>query len=329
LTAVLKRKRAARNRLADRPMDDSPDSPWLSPILVDSTGRDGSTLMMRLLASSPGIAVPGPYPYERRYFAYLWRWARMLERTDRSDFWTAGDLGSMKWDAGKPLIGPPPWASELLPGEGDAEPPMSRYAFDLTWREFSRRAARRVRAERDDPGVDVRYYAEKHQDTWLVDLGQLPPLHVLVLLRDPRDTFVSFHAFDAKRRREGTGTFVGAEPAPGETEAEKVNRFIAHERERMRWIAGLAEGARFPVFRYEDLVTDLPVQARRLEDLLSVELDLGAVTADRALQDRHVSADSPAASIGRWKRELEPELAERFNTELRDELAALGYEPTA
>jgi len=310
-------------------MDESPDSPWLLPILVDSTGRDGSTLMMRLLASSPGIAVPGPYPYERRYFAYLWRWARMLGRTDRSDFWTAGDLGSMKWDAGKPLIGPPPWASELLRGEGDAEPPMSRYAFDLTWREFSRRAARRVRAERDDPGVDVRYYAEKHQDTWLVDLGRLPPLHVLVLLRDPRDTFVSFHAFDAKRRREGTGTFVGAEPAPGETETEKVNRFIAHERERMRWIAGLAGGARFPVFRYEDLVTDLPGQARRLEDLLSVELDLGVVTADRALQDRHVSADSPAASIGRWKRELEPELAERFNTELRDELAALGYEPTA
>ncbi len=326
---MLRRKRAARTRPVDRLTDDSTDSAWLSPIFVDSTGRDGSTLMMRLLASSPGIAVPGPYPYERRYFAYLWRWARMLERTDRSDLWTAGDLGSMKWDAGKPLIGPPPFESPLLSGEGDAEPPMSRYAFEATWREFSRRAAHQVQEERNDAAADVRYYAEKHQDTWLVDLDRLPTLEVLVLLRDPRDTFVSFHSFDAKRRREGTGTFVGAEPAPGETEAEKVDRFIAHERERMRWIAGFGREESFPVFRYEELVTDLAGQARRLEELLSLEFDLEAVAGDQALRDRHVSADSPAASIGRWKRELKPGLAERFNRELADELEALGYEPTA
>src|SRR5262249_40991620 len=162
---------------------------------------------------------------------------------------TAGDLGSMKWDAGKPLIGPPPFESPLLGAEGDAEP-MSRYAFEATWGEFSRRAARRVRGERGDAGADVRYYAEKHQDTWLVDLARLPPLLVLVLLRDPRDTFVSFQSFDAKRRREGTGTFVGAESAPGESEAERIDRFIAHERERMRWIAGFRHNEEFPVFRY-------------------------------------------------------------------------------
>jgi hypothetical protein len=253
----------------------------------------------------------------------------MLERTDQSDIWTAGDLGSMKWDAGKPLIGPPPWSSPLLRGEGDADPPMSRYAFDLTWREFSRRAAERVRVERNDPQADVRYYAEKHQDTWLVDLDPLPSLRVLVLLRDPRDTFVSFHAFDAKRRREGTGTFVGAVPAPGETEEEMTSRFIAHERDRMRWIAGSSRGGAFPVFRYEDLVTDLAGQARRLEELLSVRFDPDAVAGDEGLRNRHVSADSPDASIGRWRREMEPQLAERFNRGLADELNALGYEPGA
>ncbi|HKH14677.1 MAG TPA: hypothetical protein VKA47_08495, partial [Solirubrobacterales bacterium] len=34
----------------------------LVPILVDYYSRDGSTLMMRLLASSPQIAVGGSYP---------------------------------------------------------------------------------------------------------------------------------------------------------------------------------------------------------------------------------------------------------------------------
>lgn len=282
--------------------------------------------MMRLLASSAGIAVPGPYPYERKYFAYLWRWARILERSDRSDFWTGGDLGSLRWDAGKPLIGPPPWSSELLRGEGDAVPPMSRFAFDLIWREFSRRATKQVRAEGGAPHADVRYYAEKHQETWLIDLDRLPPLRVLVLLRDPRDVFVSFRAYDAKRRREGAGRFVGAVPAPGETEAQRIDRFIAHERERMRWIAGLRKGAGFPVFRYEDLVTDLPGQARRLEKLLSVGFDPEAVASDLALRDEHVSAESPEASIGRWKREMEPDLKQLLNRELGPELEALEYE---
>jgi hypothetical protein len=39
----------------------------------------------------------------------------------------------------------------------------------------------------------------------------------------------------------------------------------------------------------------------------------------------HVSAQTPEASVGRWKREMRPELAEQFNRELGDELEALGY----
>jgi hypothetical protein len=30
--------------------------------------------------------------------------------------------------------------------------------------------------------------------------------------------------------------------------------------------------------------------------------------------------------VGRWRTELDPELAERFSREFRDELAALGYQ---
>ena len=70
----------------------------LTPILVDHTGRDGSTLLMRLLATSPNVAIPGPYPYERKYFAYLWRWARLLERRDKSEWWTYIDLTSLTFE---------------------------------------------------------------------------------------------------------------------------------------------------------------------------------------------------------------------------------------
>jgi hypothetical protein len=298
----------------------------LTPILLDHRGRDGSTLMMRLLRSSPAIAVPGPYPYEKKYFAYLWRWSRMLERRDQSELWTYVDLVSLTYEPTKPLIGPPPWQSDLLAG-GDSS--MSRHMFDEAWREFSDRAAAEVRAEHGDPAAEVRYYAEKHQDTRSIDLADLPPIKVIVLVRDPRDMFVSFDSFDAKRRAEGGPPFEGAVPAPWESEEDRITRFIERERERMRWIAALDPDGEPPVFRYEDLVTDLAGQARRLERWLSVELDPKGATADAELRDRHISAPTPEESVGRWRRELEPRLAERFGRELGDELAALGYEVEA
>jgi hypothetical protein len=294
----------------------------LSPILVDHRGRDGSTLLMRLLRSSPAVAIPGPYPYEKKYFAYLWRWSRMLERRDKSEWWTYIDLTSLTFEPTKSLLGPPPWSSDLIHG---GERPMSQHMFEEAWREFSRRATEQVRAEHGDPGAEVRYYAEKHQDTRLIDLGELPPVRVLVLVRDPRDMFVSFHSFDAKRRSEGRQEFEGAQTAPGESEDERVTRFIERERARMQWIAELDSDGEFPVFRYEDLVTDLPGQARRLERWLSISLDPVAAADDAELQARHVSAATPEASVGRWRQELEPALAERFNREFGDELTALGY----
>ena len=93
----------------------------------------------------------------------------------------------------------------------------------------------------------------------------------------------------------------------------------------MRWIAEVESAGTFPVVRYEDLVTDLVGQARRLEDWLSIGLDADAAAGDAQLRKLHVSAPTPEASVGRWRTELDPGLAERFSGEFRDELAALGY----
>ena len=282
--------------------------------------------MMRLLATSHEIAVPGGYPYERKYFAYLWRWSRLLERRDKSELWTGGDLSSLALEASKPFVGPPLWPSGLLGAKDEVPPSMSRQMFDVAWGELSRRATSQVREKHGDPNAEVGYYAEKHQETRLVDLDELPPLNVLVLLRDPRDTFVSFHAFDAKRVREGTGRFEAALPGRGETPEDRTKRFIERERQRLRWIAGLASGQKFPVFRYEELVTDLPRQARRIEDWLSVHLYPEVVADDAGMRGVHVSAETPEASVGRWRREMPPERVEQFNRELGDELEAVGYQ---
>jgi hypothetical protein len=296
----------------------------LEPILVDYFTRDGSTLMMRLLATSPQIAVGGRYPYEHKYFAYLYRWARLPDRRQwPRDFWNGAHLASLAQEDYLPFLGPPPWLPRdlLEPGQGGED--ISDYSFRMIWAEFSRRAVAHTREQREAPGADVRYYAEKHLTSWKVNLDDLPSVRLVALLRDPRDTYISITAFRDKLREAGQRGQMGRQS--GESNEAWLARFLQRQKERLRWInLALREGT-VPVFRYEDLVLDLPGQARRIEDWLGVRLDPAAVTKDDSLRI-HVSADTPESSIGRWQSEMPAELAKRFNNELGVELKALGFD---
>ena len=296
----------------------------LEPILVDYFTRDGSTLMMRLLATSPQIAVGGRYPYEHKYFAYLYRWARLPDRRQwPRDFWNGAHLASLAQEDYLPFLGPPPWLPRdlLAPGRGGED--ISDYSFRMVWAEFSRRAVAHTREQRAAPGADVRYYAEKHLTSWKVKLDDLPSVRLVALLRDPRDTYVSITAFRNKLRDAGQRGSMGRQS--GESNEVWLARFLERQKERLRWInLALREGT-MPVFRYEDLVLDLPGQARRIEDWLGVRLDPAAVAKDDSLSV-HVSADTPESSIGRWQSEMPAELAKRFNDELGGELKALGFD---
>jgi glycosyltransferase involved in cell wall biosynthesis len=285
---------------------------WLTPILVDYFTRDGSTLMMRLLSTSPQIAVESSYPYERKYFSYLWRWSRVLERGDwPEDVWGPRAFGSLSQERNTPVVGPLPWHPRDLIESDPTSQSMSERCFELTWAEFSRRAAEWTRREHRDPRAAVGYYAEKHLNTWLIDSGELPAHRVVALLRDPRDTLVSIAAFE---QTQAAGSH------------DRLHQVIARQRERLRWIAGLLESEESPVIRYEELIRDLPAVAVRLEAWLAVELNPEAVENDKLLRKRHSTAKSPEDSIGRWKQELDEETAETVTRELRAELAAVGLE---
>jgi hypothetical protein len=198
--------------------------------------------------------------------------------------------------------------------------PMSARCFELAWREFSRRAAERTRIYHREGAVEARYYAEKHLDTWNMDLEELPPVKLLVLLRDPRDVWVSVQAFE--RKKGDVADFrVG-----GSLSHEDLLRYqIARQRVRLRWIAELLEQDDHPVVRYEDLVRDLPSVADRIERWLGVSLSTGK-TGDRNREfSRHGSAGSPEDSIGRWKDELDPAVAELFAKEIGPELQVHGF----
>ena len=292
----------------------------LVPILVDYYSRDGSTLTMRLLGSSPQVAVGGTYPYEHKFFAYLWRWSRLLTRPDWDEGeWATHDLGSILQERDRSTLGPPPWRRrDLMEGTEPGAPSMSRQAFDFAWREFSRRATAVTRVAHRDPEADVRYYAEKHMNSWLLDRAELPPFRLLVLLRDPRDTYASLLAF-----RDATKAELGQREASDE--ADYFRQFLERQRDRLRWIAGLEEGRDTTIVRYEELVRDLPGVARRLEDWLAVDLDAESVMRDRRVGWVHRTAESPEESVGRWRADLPPDAAATIARELAPELAAVGF----
>jgi glycosyltransferase involved in cell wall biosynthesis len=273
---------AGRQPVAWTQPSDAESSDWLTPILVDYFTRDGSTLTMKLLGSSPQVAVEMAFPYERKYFAYLWRWAHLLDHEDWPEGqWGPQGLGSLTQMRTHTMLGPPPWLPRTLLRSEPGEPTMGQRAFELAWREFSRRAAReKLNLMGVDPesAPPVRYLAEKHLNTWKVPLGQLPPHKLIVLLRDPRDSWVSINAFTDIR---GGGAMGRQRTGSREQHLEEV---IRRQRERLRWIAELEEQGEVPILRYEELVRDLRDEGQGLpRQAHDVRLARGV---DRAVADR-------------------------------------------
>jgi glycosyltransferase involved in cell wall biosynthesis len=291
------------------------DGLWLTPLLVDYFGRDGSTLMMRLLGTSPEIVIGDKYPFERKYFAYLWRWSRMLDRAEwPRETWRPADLASLDQESAQMMMGPPPWLPRGLFDEGGSGS-FSQFCFHAAWSEFSRRAVNV--SSGPDPRVTPRLYAEKHANTWLVDLGELPESKLVVLLRDPRDTFVSIKSFAEVR---------GADFGRGRvtSDGEYLEHVVSRQKRRLRWIEQLLAEGEVPVVRYEDLVTDIDGVAKRLSEALSVDLNPEATRSDRDLHKRHATTTNPQSSIGRWREELTEAEIEVFDRSLGAEMASVG-----
>jgi hypothetical protein len=172
------------------------------------------------------------------------------------------------------------------------------------------------------------YFAEKHLPNEYPTLlwETYPGTREIVLVRDFRDVASSVLAFNEQR---GFDDF-------GRQRVESDKEFLLQLR---RDAANLLEtwsrrAARSHLVRYEDLVTN-PHGA--LEAMLPyVGVDASSATIDGMVERasrttpelrQHQTSDSPAASIGRWRRDLDPALqmvaADAFN----DILRAFGYDP--
>lgn len=283
-------------------MTDAAPLPVLGVRLAE--GRSGSTLLMQLLATGPGVVFDRRYPAEYRFLSYFARTAAMLTEP----FDEERHVGVTPFFFGdRPQWGPIPFATDLV-DVGRLERPILRHLW-LAWSEEIRRSQ-----------PDATVYAEK----LAVDVPTVAaagvPIRVIDLVRDPRDVVASIRAFTATGM-DGFGRH------PGIDERRFLGDFLR------RYGAGLAamadplpDGIDRILVRYEDLARDLTVEADRLGDWAGLDLDAAPVEHSRDAYRHHRTTDTVEESIGRWRRDLLPGEADLIADRLAEQLRPFGYD---
>jgi hypothetical protein len=305
----------------------SAHDPELQPLIVTTLGRTGSTWLIHLLASHPAVTAYRPFSFEPRAATY---WIDILTSLADPASFTQQVEGQVHY--------PGPWwlgsgtrmTSEVLPDEELSRWLGSEHVADLAAFAQQRIDAMYMRVAAlgaDQPD----YFAEKCLPESNVPqlMHELyPEGREIFLVRDFRDMLCSIRSFNEKRGFAAFG-FDGPgaeEPYLLETLAPSVKNLLDEWRNR-------ADTAQ--LVRYEDLILNpahtlrgvlgqagLDASEGRVEDMLARAAEqVPGMTAHRT------ASDGPQASVGRWRRDLEPRLQELCDEAFADALAGFGYEP--
>jgi hypothetical protein len=151
-----------------------------------------------------------------------------------------------------------------------------------------------------------------------------PAARELFLVRDFRDMIASMQAYNA---RKGFGDF-GRESAQSDAIwLAELHRGVVALRDAWR-----ERGDPSSLVRYEDLVRDPEAALPPLLNFLGLDAApemvrrlIAAAAPDTPALRGHGTAGSPAASIGRWRNDLSPELRAAVEETFGDLLQEFGY----
>ncbi len=296
-------------------------SPTPRPLILTTLGRTGSTWCVWLLQSHPEIVAHSPFQNDARVGSY---WMSVLQTlSDPTSYMRqlyASDANGLEWWVGQDAmptsrIGDPALADWLGTGRVDELAVMCRDRiasfYDLVASNESKRAA---------------FFVEKHQPRQVsTDLLRevYPDAIEVVLVRDLRDMFCSILAFNRKR---GYTAFGRDSVENDEQYVEKV------QRSGKSLLKHLRDGRDAYLLRYEDLVLTPEATLERLLDRIGFDGSVAPDVVERASNpvagmEHHMTAPNAIASIGRWQRDLKPELVERCEELLAPVVAEFGYPP--
>ena len=300
----------------------------LQPLVVTALGRSGTTWLMRLIAEHPAIVAYRRYPYEVRPGLYWTHVLRVL--SGRADY-SKPTSHPNTFFADRSVVGASPYHTATLDDYPELQEWTSQGYVDRL-AEFCHGSIetwyRCLAAQQDQP--DPVYFAEKHlPNEYPILLREMyPGMRELFLVRDFRDVATSVLAFNAQRGFDGFGRQrVESDEAFLQQFRRDVANLLMHWRRR---------SDRAHLVRYEDLITKPEVVLPTL--LAYLELDNSAATVNAMLEradletpelSQHQTSESPAASIGRWRRDLHPSLHPVAAAAFDDLLEAFGYDPNA
>lgn len=289
----------------------------IQALLMHQLGRAGSTMMMRLLAGHPEIAVFDDYPLETRPgLAWMHSLAVLLGsqtvRPGDEPFFDDIDVATAN-----------PYLSEYFLG-ADVFGDQQRGGFDRLRGVIADMVEDTYLHRR--PGAS--FFAEKFRiesthaaRTQQTTLATWPASRQIILVRDPRDLLCSRLSFNRQRSEASFDLDLTDDAVTG------APTIVRHLRLAARQLLAFPDAI---LVRYEDLVEHPTATATRV--FRELGLDHGFATVREAVEnavasrsDEHVTTLSPAASIGRWRSELPVDAAGHLAAELIDELALFGY----
>jgi Sulfotransferase family len=300
---------------------DSGFEPRIAPLMVTTLGRTGSTILMKVLATHPEVVAYRPFEHEPRVATY---WLGVLSSlTDpvsyRRQINPAGTIDGTWW------IG----TEQPLPRRLK-DPGLTRWLGEVSVREIAAFCQARIEGLYETVAAEQgtatpALFAEKFRPDGIPELmwELYPRLREVVLVRDFRDMVASMFAYNAKRGREGFRRDSAA------TDAEYV---VDQIKSSVRGLATAweARSERAHLIRYEDLVLDPEPTVAAL--LRYLELDdspasemVATLFARGPETEWHRTTADPAASIGRWRRDLTPEARQACEQALASELQIFGY----
>ena len=301
--------------------------PHLQPILLCTLGRAGSTWVTQVVGAHPEALAYRPFDFEPRMLDYWMEIVRTLSHPH-------GYAQAIHPD----VTGPRAWFEGRTRAMGplflDGDPAVERWVERDSIEELAAFAQRRVdsfyaRVAQDQAKAGARRFVERAHEWHEVMLARelYEDARVVFLVRDLRDVLASRLAFNRK-----TGLRQFGADAAGDDEAY-VRGAMREEAAALVQSWRAQEGSSF-LLRYEDLVERPAETARAL--FAQVGLDAAAPTVEATLaraaarmperQAGHGTTPDPAASIGRWRRDLDPALQAACAEAFGESLAAFGYE---
>jgi len=296
----------------------------LSPVLVTTpTGRTGTTWLVYLLGLHPSLIAYPPFRVEPRLASY---WLEAMGSLAEP----ASYLQSLR-----PRMENPHWFLGGWPKAARAQlndPEMARFLGRDAVERFAAFARERVEAF-----YRLAARQQKKRPRAFVEKGPFGRVRLeaiedlfgsvreLTLFRDPRDTICSILAYQQVRP---DATLVINSLDAGRQSMVEIADGIAGMLEQTQ-----QRGDRALRIRYEDLVQRPQPTLRQAFAHLGIADDeataerVCALAAEGDPGKVHRTSPDPASSVGRWRRDLDPQLGAIASEVFKDVLAELGYDP--